>query len=570
MLMTQWGETVNADNVHPEYPRPQMVRDSWQNLNGLWDYAITARSVSSAPDSYDGEILVPFPIESVLSGVTRGLTISNVLWYRRTIELEPSDETVLLHFGAVDWEATVWVNGTEIGSHRGGYDPFSFDITDALSDSGQQEIIVRAWDPTDQAYQPRGKQVNSQEGIWYTPTTGIWQTVWLETVPQQYIEDFRIIPDIDESTLTVNVDIAGGNSPLTVQVQAFDGETVIADVTGASDSTISLNIDNAKHWSPDSPFLYDLKISLLDGETVIDSVDSYFGMRKIEIVPDASGALRIALNNEMIFNYGLLDQGFWPDGLYTPPTDEALRYDIEITKQLGFNTIRKHVKVEPARWYYWADKLGVLVWQDMPSGDRNMGFGEGDMERTEASAANFEIEYERMVDYLYNYPSIVMWVVFNEGWGQYDTVRVTEFAESLDSTRIINSVTGWTDMGVGDVHDIHRYPGPDIPPESPGRALVLGEFGGLGLAVEGHMWDSEFWGYRAYDDVEALTQAYTDLIEALRPLIAEQGLSAAIYTQTTDVETEANGMMTYDRAIIKMDVDITRQLNESLYGLESR
>jgi len=569
MLKTQWADSVSADNVHPEYPRPQMVRDSWQNLNGLWDYAITAKTQENAPESYQGEILVPFPIESDLSGVAKGVSASELLWYRRTVELQPSDNRVLLHFGAVDWDATVYVNGTEVGSHRGCYDPFSFDITDALNDSGQQEIIVRVFDPTDDHTQPRGKQVNSQEGIWYTPTTGIWQTVWLETVPQHYISGFRIVPDIDNSTLKVTVQVAGADSA-GVKAVASDGDTSIAEVSGSSGETLTLNIPEAKLWSPESPFLYDLKLSLLDGDAVVDSVDSYFGMRKIEMMRDSNGHLRIALNGTPVFNYGLLDQGFWPDGLYTPPTDEALYYDIEITRQLGFNVIRKHVKVEPARWYYHADRMGILVWQDMPSGDKNMKFGEGDMERTPDAAAQFELEYQRMVDYLYNYPSIVMWVVFNEGWGQYDTVRVTEFAQSLDDTRIINSVTGWTDMGVGDVHDIHSYPGPEMPPESPGRGLVLGEFGGLGLPVDGHMWKSDFWGYRAYDTVEELTKAYRDLIEKLCPMIADEGLCAAIYTQTTDVETEANGMMTYDRAVIKMDVDTVRELNESLYGLVTK
>ena len=566
MLMTKWGETVTAEKVHPEYPRPQMVRELWQNLNGLWDYAITNRSQTTPPENYDGEILVPFPIESALSGVKRGILVTNVLWYRRTINTSVNDtERLLLHFGVVDWETQVWVNGVEIGNHRGGYDPFSFDITSALNDSGEQEIIVRVWDPMDTIFQPRGKQVRRPQGIWYTPTTGIWQTVWLETVPQSYINSFKIVPNIDEGTLTVGVDVAGTEGEFMIRAEAIDDGTIIADGSGSADESIVLSIDSAKLWSPDSPYLYDLRVSILSGNTVIDTVDSYFGMRKIEIAPDSNGDLRIVLNNEPVFNYGLLDQGFWPDGLYTPPTDEALRYDIEITKQLGFNTIRKHVKVEPARWYYWADRLGVLVWQDMPSGDQNMGRGEGELVRIEGSAQNFELELTNMINYLYNHPSIVMWVVFNEGWGQFDTARMTEFTRNLDNTRIINSVSGWTDMDVGDVHDIHQYPGPALPPESPGRALVLGEFGGLGLSVEGHMWDAEFWGYRAYKDVESLTKAYTDLLEALRPMITDNGLAAAIYTQTTDVETEANGMLTYDRAIIKMDIETIRALNESLY-----
>lgn len=569
MLMTKWGETVTADNVHPEYPRPQMVRENWQNLNGLWDYAITDKS--ETPDEYTGQILVPFPIESTLSGVEKSVKADQLLWYQRKFSVSnEGNQRVLLHFGAVDWETTVYVNGTEVGSHKGGYDPFTFDITDALNSTGEQDLVVRVYDPTDASTQPLGKQTHEPRSIWYTPTTGIWQTVWLEIVPETYISSFRIIPNIDEGTLRVIPQIAGKAEGLQVSARAFDGGEPVAISAVTGDDTLTLTIEDAKLWSPENPFLYDLKLTLLDGDTVVDTVDSYFGMRKIELVPDAKGALRIALNGELVFNYGLLDQGFFPDGLYTAPNDDALRYDIEITKELGFNTIRKHVKVEPARWYYWADKLGVLVWQDMPSGEERVDRGEGQIERSQESADQFELEYERMVDYLYNYPSIVMWVVFNEGWGQYDTVRVTEFAQSLDDTRLLNSVTGWNDMGVGHFHDIHSYPGPEMPPESPGRGLVLGEFGGLGLPVEGHMWVTDFWGYRAYDSEEELTAAYTELIEKLRPMIEEQGLCAAIYTQTTDVETEANGMLTYDRAVMKMDINTVRELNESLYGLETK
>lgn len=569
MLMTRWGKTVTAENVHPEYPRPQMVREAWQNLNGLWEYAITDRKQSTPPESSEGEILVPFPIESALSGVTRHVSASEVLWYRRKVRIPATDERMLLHFGAVDWETTVWINGTQFVTHRGGYDPFSYDITDALNASGEQEIVVQVWDPTDETFQPRGKQVNEPKSIWYTPITGIWQTVWLESVPNTYISDFRLIPNIDDSTLQITTSLGGAGGAYNIQAQAFDGEMLVAEVTDSAGATITLQLENAKLWSPESPFLYDLTIKLLDGDEVVDQVTSYFGMRKVEMLPDSNGALRIFLNDVPVFNYGLLDQGFFPDGLYTAPSDEALRYDIEMTKQLGFNTIRKHVKVEPARWYYWADKLGVLVWQDMPSSGVNIRVGEPEMVRTEESAAQFKLEYENMIDALYNYPSIIVWVVFNEGWGQFDTVNVSAFAASLDRTRLINSVTGWNDMGVGHMHDIHSYPGPEMPPASPGRALVLGEFGGLGLPVDGHMWQADFWGYRAYEDVPALTSAYTDLINALRPMISEQGLAAAIYTQTTDVETEANGMMTYDRAVMKMDVDTIRTLNESLYGLES-
>lgn len=564
-LVTRWGKAVSSDNVHPEYPRPQLTREDWLNLNGLWEYAIAVRAETQI-ETYDGSILVPFPVESALSGVKKRLNFGQRLWYRRTFEI-PSGwggQRVMLHFGAVNWESAVWVNGVEVSTHRGGYDPFSADITAALNDSGSQEIVVVAWNPLDKAYQPRGKQVDIPGSIWYTPTTGIWQTVWLEPVPEAHISGLKMTPDIDNKRLSLQVNAS--KPGYAVKAEALREGAVVGTVEGTVGDALDITIENPALWSPDAPNLYDLVVTLHDNNGAeIDGVSSYFGMRKIAIQKDSAGINRIFLNNAPIFNFGPLDQGFWPDGLYTPPSDEALRYDIEITKELGYNTIRKHVKVEPARWYYWADKLGVLVWQDMPSGDKSVKPGEGEITREPASVEQFELELRRMIDNLYNYPSIVMWVVFNEGWGQFDTVRMAEWTEKYDPSRLINSASGWNDMEVGHVHDIHVYPGPDAPPTSETRAAVLGEFGGLGLATPGHMWQADFWGYRAYDTGEALLAAYTDLIVALKPLKEERDLAAAIYTQTTDVETEANGLLTYDREVIKLTPEQICDLNMTMY-----
>jgi beta-galactosidase/beta-glucuronidase len=567
-LVTRWAADVSPDNVLPEYPRPQLARPDWLNLNGLWSYAIVDRSAEK-PGAFDGEILVPFPVESHLSGVSRRVGEGDRLWYQRVFEIPAGWEgqRVLLHFGAVDWEAIVWVNGVELGMHRGGYDPFSFDITDALAGTGEQTLTVAVWDPADVGTQPRGKQVNTPDGIWYTPATGIWQTVWLEPVPAARIDRLKMTPDIDAGLLRLEVATSAAAADYGLRAAASSSGETIAEVSGPAGETLEVRIENPKLWSPDSPHLYDLTVTLLDGDTVIDEVTSYFGMRKIALAKDDNGIPKLFLNNEPLFNFGLLDQGFWPDGLYTAPTDEALRYDIEETLRLGFNTIRKHVKVEPARWYYWADRLGMLVWQDMPNGDRYVKPGDGELERQPASAEQFELELARMVETLYNYPSLIIWVIFNEGWGQYDTVRMTEWLRQTDPTHVINSVSGWNDMGVGDIYDIHQYPGPDVPPGSPlpDRAAVLGEFGGLGLPVEGHTWKAEGWGYRAYEDVESLQAAYTALIEELDTLRQQRGLAAAIYTQTTDVETEINGLITYDREVVKLDPEYLSALHKSLY-----
>ncbi len=577
-LMTRWAKDVSPKNAHPEYPRPQMVRKDWQNLNGLWSYAITAKDAAQ-PAQWDGQILVPFPVESALSGVMKRVYETNQLWYRRTFTLPRGwqGKNVLLHFGAVDWQTKVFVNGKEVGAHTGGYDAFSFDITSALKPSGEQEIVVSVFDPTDAGYQPRGKQIRNPHGIWYTPTSGIWQTVWLEPVNPAYLQDLRITPNLDDASVTVQARGIGGTGKTSVKVQVLDGRKVVQE--GVIDQMIStrsippqirpsikLSVPNPKLWSPDSPSLYGLRVTLLQDGKRVDELESYFGMRKIAVAKDASGINRLMLNNQPVFQFGPLDQGFWPDGLYTAPTDEALRYDIEMTKKLGFNMARKHVKVEPARWYYWCDKLGLLVWQDMPSGDKYIGSRDPDITRSPESGANFERELKAMVDGFYNHPSIVMWVPYNEGWGQWDTCRIVDLIRKWDPTRLVNNASGWTDRRCGDVMDIHDYPGPSAPRLEERRAGVLGEYGGLGLPIKGHTWqDEKNWGYRSYKTSEELTDAYIALINKLRPLTGEQGLSAAVYTQTTDVEVEVNGLMTYDRALVKMNEAAITAANKSVY-----
>jgi len=565
-IVTRWAKDVSPDNAWPEYPRPMLVRDDWQNLNGLWQYAICPRD-AARPEQFEGEILVPFCAESALSGVKRPVGADNRLWYRRTFTVPEawSGRRVLLHFDAVDWEAEVWVNGTSIGSHRGGYDPFSFDVTDALRESPEQEVVVAVWDPTDQGTQPRGKQVNQPRGIWYTAVTGIWQTVWLEPVPDASIARVTTVPDLEAGAMRLTVEGRGTRAGDAIRAEALDGDRVVATATGPVGATLDLAIEDPKLWSPDSPFLYDLRVALVRGGSAVDEVKSYFGMREIALGKDDAGLTRMMLNGEFLFQYGPLDQGWWPDGLYTPATDAALRYDVEELKRLGCNMLRKHVKVEHRRLYYWCDTLGLLVWQDMPNGDRHIRGNEPDLVRTPESAAQFELELRRVIDALRNHPSIVMWVPFNEGWGQYDTPRIVDLVKAHDPTRLVNNASGWTDRGVGDVHDVHRYPGPAMPAPEADRAIVLGEFGGLGLPIRGHTWqDEKNWGYRSYETREALTSAYLDLLARLEPMIA-RGLSAAVYTQTSDVEIEVNGLMTYDRAVTKMDAERVFQANRRLY-----
>ena len=607
-LLTQWARDVKPSKVLPEYPRPQMVREDWQNLNGLWDYAITDKD-APAPKQWAGKILVPFPVQSALSGVMTNVSENQRLWYLRRFEIPRGwkGKRVLLNFGAVDWEAKVWVNGKEVGGHQGGYDAFSLDITDALNAKGKNEIMVSVWDPSDAGPQPRGKQVRKPEGIWYTPSSGIWQTVWLEPVSPAHIDHLKITPNLDtasvEVTALVAVNSITGRRSLNVEIldggQASNGGRIntksafvplrgmnpvqkalasakieVKDALGLSAPTnriplkIRLTIPNPKPWSPESPHLYGLRITLSEDNRKTDQVESYFGLRKISMARDDRGRLRMQLNNTNYFQLGPLDQGFWPDGLYTAPTDEALRYDLEMTKKLGFNMARKHVKVEPARWFYWADKLGLLVWQDMPSGDKSArwkgpsGYDGEEMKRTPESTAIFEKELRALIGGLYNHPSIVVWVPFNEGWGQFDTVRILNLTKQLDPTRLIGGASGGNHFPAGDILDHHQYPGPGAPAAVTDRAMVLGEFGGLGLPVKGHTWQNEKnWGYRSFTNAETLTKAYVNLLSKLHPMIEDKGLSAAIYTQTTDVEVEINGLMSYDRAVVKMPVATVAKAN---------
>lgn len=555
-LTTPWTKDVSPTNAHPEHPQPQLVRATWANLNGLWDYAIRPRD-AGRPESFDGRILVPYPIESALSGVKKAVGPDQRLWYRRTFAVPEfaAGKRLLLHFQAVDWDAQVWVNGKPMGEHRGGYDPFTFDVTDALSDASDQELVVSVWDPTDKGTQPRGKQVLEPHGIFYTAVTGIWQTVWLEAVPKTHVQSLKLVPDIDAGELRVTVS-ASAAAP--VVAEARDGDRLVARAEGASGQTLRLKISEPRLWSPSEPFLYDLRVHL--GEA--DEVASYFGMRKIEVKKDADGVNRLFLNNQVLFQVGPLDQGWWPDGLYTAATDEALRFDVEMTRKLGYNMARKHVKVEPLRWYYHCDKLGLLVWQDMPSGG---GAGDKIGDGTQFPRSQFERELQRMVDTLHNHPCIVMWVPFNEGWGQHDTPEVVAAVQKYDPTRPVNEASGWTDKGSGDVKDIHSYPGPAIPPLEDARVAVLGEFGGLGIPVPGHLWwDKRNWGYRNFQSLEELQAAYDGLIRRLWPLVG-QGLSAAVYTQTSDCEGEVNGLMTYDRRVVKFDVDHMAALHAKLF-----
>lgn len=569
-LMTRWAKDVSPEKAWPEYPRPQLVRPDWQNLNGLWHYAVRPKD-AARPEQWDGEILVPYCVESALSGVMKRVGPDESLWYRRTVTLPEgwSDGRVLLHFGAVDWETKVWVNGKDVGEHRGGYDPFTFEITELLQ-PGENEVVVRVWDPTDRGYQPRGKQVLQPKGIWYTPVTGIWQTVWLEPVPKEYIRGLRIVPDVDASTVNVTVDASEEGI---VRVEAADSGQTAGQAEGQTGSPVTVRLKQPKPWTPDAPHLYDLKVTLFEDGKPVDEVGSYFGLREIEVKKDKQGLNRLALNGRPLFQYGPLDQGWWPDGLYTAATDEALRYDVEVTKALGFNMARKHVKVEPARWYYWCDKLGLLVWQDMPSGDahpkwiRDVDVEGPELRRSAESEMDFVAELTELVEDFYNHPSIVVWVPFNERWGQSDTAGIVAWLRGLDPTRLVNSASGGNFLGVGDILDVHSYPDPAMPRTDPQMAVVCGEFGGLGLPVEGHTWlDKGNWGYRSFDSPDALTKAYLEKIAMLHPLI-ERGLAAAVYTQTTDVEIEVNGHLTYDRAVIKMDQKAVAEANRRLYGL---
>ena len=551
-LMTRWAKDVSPEKALPEYPRPQMVRDKWQNLNGLWQFA-AAKEGDQPPIGKDlsEQILVPFPVESALSGVMRH---EERMWYRRTFQT-PADwkgQHILLHFGAVDFQADIYVNGKNLGQHKGGYDGFTFDITDALKSDGPQELIVGVYDGTDRGNQPRGKQTARPSGIWYTPTSGIWQTVWMEPVPKSHIRSISTNTDIDKGTVDIVLDADDGSATVEIKegksrvgTQKFSNRGArLTEGNGPVPIGFHTVIPHPRLWSPESPFLYDVRVTFQANDGTEDHISTYFGMRKISIAKDDQGLQRIMLNNKPVFMTGPLDQGFWPDGLYTAPTDDALKFDITMTRRLGFNMTRKHVKVEPERWYYWADRMGLLVWQDMPSmrvAPRN------DQQKQE-----FESELDHLIEGRRAHPSIIMWVVFNEGWGQYDTPRIVEHVKKMDPSRLVNNASGWTDQKCGDVIDMHHYPDPAMPKPEEQRAAVLGEFGGLGLALPHHTWTERSWGYRGVGDTEALTTGYERMLAKAWKL-RDKGLCAAVYTQITDVETECNGLMTYDREVLKVD-----------------
>ena len=566
-IRTPWADQVDPSAPLPEYPRPLMQRTDWINLNGLWDYAV--RKAGEPFGKADGRILVPYCIESSLSGVGRTVAVDEYLWYHRTFSLPKSwkGNRVLLHFGAVDWKADIWVNDVKAGSHTGGYTPFSIDITDALK-SGENSLTVRVWDGTDTGFQPRGKQVRKPSGIWYTSVTGIWQTVWLEPVPEQHIRNLRTTPDLDAGCIRV---LAEGVDRGVVEVSLSADGRRVASARALAGSEVEIPVPGARLWTPDDPYLYDLEVSLIrDGKT-LDRVKSYCAMRKVSVTPGKDGILRLTLNDKPIFMYGPLDQGWWPDGLYTAPTDKALAFDVQKTKDWGFNLIRKHVKVEPARWYYHCDRLGILVWQDMPSGDlhgswQNTRWYQGtEFVRSADSEACYRKEWREIMDYLYSQPCIVAWVPFNEGWGQFKTLEITAWTKQHDPSRLVNSASGGNHfLGAGDILDLHNYPQPDMYLYDANRVNVLGEYGGIGLPVEGHLWTPDRnWGYVKFASPKEVTDEYVKYARQLKEMVA-RGFSAAIYTQTTDVEIEVNGLMTYDRRVDKVEIPRIREINQQV------
>ena len=598
-IKTPWAAEVNPGNVLPEYPRPQMVRQVWSNLNGLWNYAITDTDASTF--TAEGEILVPFAVESSLSGVGRRITKDNTLWYERTFTV-PSKwkgKNILLHFGGVDWKSEVLVNGQLVGEHRGGYDPFTYDITPYLKKSGKQTLTVKVFDATDNSMQPRGKQCIVNTAIWYTPVSGIWQTVWMEPVAKTYIADYYPVSDLQKKEITVDVKTVGAQEGDMVKVQLLEGavgyntenpsQTVLAEAF-ASDGKAVLPVEEVKTWSPDEPFLYGMRISILRKGKVIDSVEGYTAMRSIEAKQDSSPNKykRMALNGECLFQYGPLDQGWWPDGLYTAPTDEALKFDIVKTKEMGYNMIRKHIKVEPARWYYWCDVLGIMVWQDMPcigdyagrqlkSRDANVQkavknkwskdsiFGGTECDIPQEWKDNFYNEWKNIMTAFRGFQCIVSWVPFNEAWGQFDTPEVVKFTKEFDPTRLVNEASGGNFHFVGDVIDVHHYPTPAMNVFESKFINVLGEYGGIGYPVIGHTWEIDRkWGYgKNKQSSEEVMKQYEEYAQMLKTFV-QTGCAAAVYTQTTDVEGEVNGLMTYDRAVIKVDIPKLAEINRSV------
>ncbi len=616
-LITKWGKDLKKDQVLQEYPRPMMVRDSYLNLNGEWDCCISQERTT---DIYDGKILVPFSPETLLSGIGKIVRPGDFLHYRKVFRLPEGflKKRLLLHFGAVDQECEVFLNGTLVGSHKGGYLPFYFDITDVLI-SGDNELKLTVTDRTEEAPHARGKQKlvkkSRYSSLFYTPQSGIWKTVWLESVEELYVESLRITPFFDERAVEVcasltrsqnhkdkdarpegiEADAAGKAEPgdeeaerrETVRITVWDQNGVVAAAETLPGQAVRIKLPAMHPWSPEDPYLYDLLV-----EAGKDQVSSYFGMRKLSVGRDGHGILRFFLNNQPFFFNGILDQGYWPESLLTPPSDEALVYDIVRLKELGYNTIRKHIKVEPERFYYHCDRLGMIVWQDMPNGggDYDMNFvtdkpnASDEFARSVKDGAEQYAMFRRedaegrrqyyedlsgMVSALYNYPSIAVWTPFNEGWGQFDAAKATALIRSQDETRLINEACGWFDQGGGDMYSIHNYSeGLAVAPQQD-RVVALTEFGGYAWAVEGHVACEKAFGYQSWTSGEELTDAYRRLWEREIYPNVEKGLSAAIYTQTTDIEEEINGLMTYDREVGKFDEDELRRLNQKLYDLFS-
>lgn len=574
-LTTRWGKEVTPANAWQQYPRPQMQREAWMNLNGLWNYAVLAKG-QPAPSNYDGQILVPFCIESSLSGVGKPLLPAQELWYNKkfTVPAGWTGKDIIIHFDAVDWETKLWINGKKVGEHKGGSDPFSFNITPYLNKKGDQEMVLSVWDPTDTDLQPRGKQVLDPKGIWYTAVSGIWQSVWLEPLNKTTIQQFVPTPDIDNSKINFVTTASGltGKEELHFIIKT-DGQ-IVKDTVAPFKNNISVSIPSAKLWTPDHPNIYTVLVEMRSNNKPADQFNTYFAMRKISLGNDVNGYTRLMLNNNPVFQFGTLDQGWWPEGLLTPPSEEAMLSDMIHLKNMGFNMIRKHIKVEPSRYYYDADSTGMLLWQDMPSGftgsapSHVAADSKEDWVRPAESAKQFETEWKAIMDHLRFFPCIVMWVPLNEGWGQYDTKRLAEMTKSYDPSRLVDAPSGWADRGVGDVNDAHQYPGPGMEPPSQnkGRAIVLGEFGGLGLVVKDHIWDpnKRNWGYKIYFESATLISEYTQLMYNMQ-LMVSRGLTAAIYTQTTDVEGEVNGLLTYDREVVKIPEEMLRILHAPLF-----
>lgn len=570
-IMTEWGENIDPNNVLPEYPRPQLVRGEWINLNGLWDYAIKPAN-EEMPEIFDGKILVPFAVESALSGVGKSVGVDDALWYSREFKLpkEWKNSRIRLNFGAVDWKAEVYVDDKFVGEHKGGYAPFAFDITDSLSKKKTHKLVVKVTDGTDSAFQPRGKQVANPNGIWYTAVTGIWQTVWMEPVNEVVVESYSAKADIEKSILNVRAIARGAKVGDDCLIELIENGEVISSANGAD---VILNVENPKLWSPDSPHLYDLRITIYRNGEILDQVMGYAAMREISVVVDKKGYKRMALNGEPLFQYGTLDQGWWPDGLYTAPTDEALKFDIEKTKEFGFNMIRKHVKVEPARWYWHCDRIGMLVWQDMPNiHDNSLGkwgrrhYDEGiDTPVPNEWKDNYCREWKEIIQTNEVFPSIVMWVPFNEAWGQFNTEEIVQYTKFLDDSRLVNYASGGNFVRCsGDVLDLHNYPNPAMYLFDKDYVNVMGEYGGIGFPVEGHLWQTDKnWGYIQYKSADEVADTYEEYANELIGFV-KKGFSGAIYTQTTDVEGEVNGLMTYDRKVIKLDVDRIKAINSKV------